>query len=141
MRRLMEAHARLQAVTGDRSGQHAKQWLEGKGPSTPQKLVREYADPEIFSVYSESAHASYVGLKSWSILDVGGGAKMVLPQPYLRLGIANAMLVQTAFECRDFAALIGHEFTLVVPNLQRLTDDLRADAERYFAVPDDEATA
>jgi hypothetical protein len=132
-RRLSEAHARLQAVTKDRSGQHAQRWLEGKGPSTPRKLAGQYGDLEIFDLFSEATHASFLGLRTWSIVDMDDGQRMVLPQPHRRVVIANATFVDAAIEARDFAAAIGTEFSLPVPGLQRLDADLLAAVDRHLA--------
>jgi hypothetical protein len=45
-RRLSEASARLGAVINDPSGEHARQWLAGRGPSTPQRIVGKFGSLE-----------------------------------------------------------------------------------------------
>ena len=47
------------------SGQHAKQWLEGKGPSTPPKIVGKFGNATLWDVYSMSAHADVRGVHQW----------------------------------------------------------------------------
>jgi len=106
-RRLSEVHARAQAVGTDESGQHARQWLEGKGPSTPPKIVGKFGSAELWKVYSWGAHADAQSVHQWlSVpLPATGDAHqgiVVTPEHHERL--SNAMLVEVATECRDIAA-------------------------------------
>ncbi len=46
-RRLSEVHARAQAVGSDPSGQHARDWLDGRGPSTAHKIVGKFGSADL----------------------------------------------------------------------------------------------
>jgi hypothetical protein len=70
-----EAHARLSAIIEDTSGQYARQWLDGQGPSTPRKVAGKHGNLEVFDMYSESAHATMSGLLSWVAVELPDGRK------------------------------------------------------------------
>jgi uncharacterized protein DUF5677 len=139
-RRLTEAHTMLQLVLDDPSGEKAQRWLQDKGPGKPRSLAQQAGHLDTFDLYSESAHATYIGLRRWSTLDAGDGLKMVLPHPYRQPEIGNPMLLLSAAECRDFAAMIGKVFLLSVPDLRRLDADL-AESLNVALVPEREGQA
>jgi hypothetical protein len=105
-RRLSEIHVRAQAVTDDASGQHARDWLEGKGPSTPRKLAAKWGSLDVWEMYSTSEHADVRGLHWWLMVPMSGrkeGQHGLLVQPHRRPSFSNALLTEIAMECRDIA--------------------------------------
>lgn len=106
-RRLSEVHARAQAVGTDESGQHARQWLEAKGPSTPPKIVGKFGSATLWDVYSWSAHADVRGVHQWLSVPMpeqGETHQGIVVTPEHDERLSNAMLVEVATECRDMAA-------------------------------------
>src|SRR5215203_2353276 len=65
MRRAHQATARVGDVSADDGGQHAREWLEGRGPSTPRRIAGKFGNLAFFDMYSESTHASMTGLLQW----------------------------------------------------------------------------
>jgi hypothetical protein len=137
LRRVSEAHARIGAIVADVSGEHARQWLAGAGPSTPRKITGKHGSLEVFDLLSESAHATMDGLLSWVAIELPDGRKAMPVAPGRNAGFANAMLLQLALECRDFARIAGLAFGREVPGLQVLDAELVEMLEKHF-VPDDE---
>lgn len=132
-RRLSEAHARVGAIVDDSSGEHARQWLTGKGPSTPQKVAGKFGSLGLFKVYSESTHATMTGLLTWVAVPMPDGTRSMTFAPMRSCEFANALLTEAAFECRDLAMIVGKAFGRGVPELQQLDEDLRVAYERWYA--------
>ena len=91
----------------DESGQHARQWLDGKGPSTPPKIVGKFGSATLWDVYSWSAHADVRGLHQWlsvPLPEKGATHQGIVVTPEHDERLSNAMLVEVATECRDIAA-------------------------------------
>jgi hypothetical protein len=130
-RRVSEAHARVGAIVDDSTGEHARQWLQGPAPSTPRRIAGKYGSLGVFDLYSESAHATMDGLLSWVAFELSDGRKAVPFSPMRDPQIANAMLVELAFECRDFAMIAGRAFGREVGGLRALDADLLEAIERH----------
>jgi hypothetical protein len=60
-RRLSEIHMRAEAIVTDPSGQHARSWLDGRGPSTPRRLANQFGNLDVWDTYSASGHADARG--------------------------------------------------------------------------------
>ena len=93
-RRLSEIHARAQAVADDKSGVHARQWLEGVGPSTPRNITAKYGRLDLFDTYSASEHADARGMHWWLMVPTEGTQRGVLVQPHRRPPFGNAILTR-----------------------------------------------
>jgi hypothetical protein len=105
-RRLSEVHARAQAVVDDGSGQHARDWLENKGASTPPRIVGKYGNLDLWKLYSWGAHADAQSVQQWLTVpmpDIAGGHQGLLVVPHFDEQLSNALLVECAMECRDLA--------------------------------------
>jgi hypothetical protein len=107
-RRLSEIVARTEAVTSDESGQHAREWLNGKGPSTPKKVVRKHGRADVWEVFSRSTHADIEGFQSLtSIPDpdpAGPGSIVLSPQRDARH--ANAIGAMIGLDCTVMGILV-----------------------------------
>jgi hypothetical protein len=106
MRRLSEIHARVQAVAADRTGQHARDWLNGKGPSTPHKIVGKFGDARSWDLFSMSTHADADGVRLFSRppeahKEDHSGQIHMTPQRDAR--ISNALVIGIAAECGGIA--------------------------------------
>ena len=64
-RRLSEIHARAQAISEDESGQHTRDWLEGRGPSAPARLFNKFGSVDLWKLYSWGAHADVESAHTW----------------------------------------------------------------------------
>jgi hypothetical protein len=133
-RRLSESHARAQAVVADQSGQHAREWLEGKGPSSPLRITKKFGSAELFEMYSESAHATSTGLAWWLLVPVDDEAAEtgILLQPHRRPAFANALLTEIAMECRDFANIVVKLRGGELAGLDDLTTKIDDAIEKYY---------
>jgi hypothetical protein len=134
-RRLSEIHARTRAVLTDRSGQHARQWLEGVPSSTPRKMAAKFGSLELFDIYSASDHADPRGLHWWLVVPTEDGRQGVLVAPHRRPGFANAILTEIAMELRDLVAAIGTTTGVESPELQELTARVMAAVNTYYDPP------
>jgi hypothetical protein len=134
-RRLSEAHARLNAVMADPSGEYARKWLADQAPRGLRELARTHGSEELYDLYSESSHAKMGALNSWLAIPVGDRRAMPIG-PMRDPGFANPMLVEAASECRDFAVVVGTVFDRTVPDLDRLDTDLLAAFARSFGDAD-----
>ncbi len=105
-RRLSEAHARLEAVMADPSGEYARTWLADRAPRGLRELARAYGSGQLYELYSESTHAKMGALNSWLASPVGDRRAMAIG-PMRDAEFANPMLVEAATECRDFAVIVG----------------------------------
>jgi hypothetical protein len=130
-RRLSEAHARLNAVMDDDSGEYARKWLADKAPRGLRDLARAYGNQDLFDLYSESAHAKMGPLNSWLALAVGDRRAMPIG-PMRDAEFANRMLVEAASECRDFAVVVATVFDRTLPDVHRLDADLNVAFVRWF---------
>lgn len=84
------------------------QWLEGKGPSTPPKIVGKFGSATLWDVYSWSTHADVRGVHQWlsvPIPEKGATHQGIVVTPEHDERLSNAMLVEVATECRDMAAV------------------------------------
>ena len=131
MRRVHEATARVGAVIADDGGQHAREWLEGRGPSTPRRIAGKFGNLAFFDMYSESTHASMTGLLQWVAVELPDGRRMMPIAPMRESSIANTMLVGLAVECRDLAMIAGRTFEREVRGLKHLDADLLGAIERF----------
>jgi hypothetical protein len=104
-RRLSEVHARAHAVRDDKSGEHARQWLED-GPSKPSKLFSKYGSLDLWKLYSWGAHADAESPRQWLSVpmpEVAEGHTGIVVGPHFDEHLSNALLVECAMECRDLA--------------------------------------
>jgi hypothetical protein len=132
-RRLSEAYARLGAVVNDESGEHARRWIAGEGPSTPRKIAGKFGNLALFDLYSDSAHATMSGLLNWVAVAMPDGRRAMPISPLREPAFADPMLVEIALECRDFAKIAGVTFERDVPGLDRLDAELLAAGGGYYA--------
>ena len=106
-RRLSEVHARGQAIASDTSGQHARDWLAGKGPSTPPRIVGKFGSADLWDMYSMSAHADARSVHQWLSVpmpQVRGADTGLVVIPHHQERLSNALLTEVAMECRDLYA-------------------------------------
>lgn len=135
-RRLTEIHTRAQAIVDDTSGQHARQWLEGKGPSTPGKVAAKYGTVELWDTYSASTHADARGMHWWLLVPTDNGdQKGVLVQPHRRPPFGNAILTEIAMETRDLVAVMQAVRGGRVEGLEQLTAVIDEAIDEYYAPP------
>ena len=134
-RRLSEIHARAQAVADDKSGAHARQWLEGVGPSTPRKITAKYGSLDLFDTYSASEHADARGMHWWLMVPTEGTQRGVLVQPHRRPPFGNAILTEIAMETRDLVALMQVVRWGGVQGLDQLTDLIDQAIDLFYAPP------
>lgn len=135
-RLLTEIHARVKTIIEDSSGQHAREWLEGRPPSTPRKLVAKHGDSEVWKLYSESAHADAAAVKSW-LLQRGADREWgIIGSPERRPEFANLVIVELAYEVRDIAVALATIRGLQPPALAALNRALN-DAEARYLAPED----
>jgi hypothetical protein len=130
LRRIGEAQARARAVLTDASGQHARDWLDGKGPSTPRKIAGKHGNLEFFDAYSDMTHATMTSLQRFVAVALEDGRTMVPISPLRNQQIANVMLLEFAIECRQFAMIVGDLFQREVRWLTQLDEELREAVER-----------
>jgi hypothetical protein len=143
-RRLSEVHARTEAVANDPSGEHARRWLQGKGPSTPHKVVGKWGSADLWTIYGWGAHADPASVLQWlsePAEDVRHGIR-VLPEHHETM--SNAALVECAMECRDLAIALAtaraatqaelHANTRAIAT--RLDGDIDAMRKKYYTPPD-----
>lgn len=145
-RRLSEVHARAEAIANDTSGDHARRWLEGKGPSTPHKIVKKWGSTDLWSIYGWGAHADPASVLQWLSEPVGeieNGIR-ILPEHDQRL--SNAELVECAMECRDLAMAAAVSLATTRSELDTnrraihaaLDNEIEAMRNRYYAAPETE---
>lgn len=137
-RRLSEAHARAMAFVDDRSGQHARDWLEGKGPSTPRRVTGKYGSQQLFDLYSWNAHVEARGLISWLAVPLPGAPehhKGLIVEPHRRVEFANGMLVEVAMEVRDTASVLARSRGGAIGNLGELDAQIDAARRRWHTPP------
>ena len=135
-RRLSEIHARAQAIAADNSGQHARQWLEGKGPSTPAKIAAKWGTVELWETYSASTHADARGMHWWLMVPTGDGEQRgVLVQPHRRPPFGNAILTEIAMETRDLVAVMEVVRGAKLAGLEQLTTLIDAAIDQFYAPP------
>lgn len=109
-RRLSEIHARALAVSSDDTGQHARRWLEGKGPGTSRKLAGKWGDLDLYDTYSVGEHADARGVHWWLTVPILGEQseqRGIMVPPHRRPSVSNVMLTEVAMECRDLAAALA----------------------------------
>lgn len=135
-RRLSEIHARAQAVADDASGQHARQWLEGRGPSTPRKITAKYGSLDLFDTYSASEHADARGMHWWLTVPTEGEQRGLLVQPHRRPRFSNAILTEIAMETRDLVAVLEVVRNGRVDGLDTLTALIDQAIAAYYPPPD-----
>jgi hypothetical protein len=131
-RRLSEAHSRVGAVVDDTSGEHARQWLTGRGPSTPHKIAGKFGSLAMFEIYSESTHATIGGLLAWVAVPMADGTRAMPFAPNRNPAFANALLIEAAAECRDFAMIAAKAFDREALGLGQLDADLLRAHERSY---------
>ncbi len=130
LRRSGEAQARVRAVLTDASGQHAREWLAGKAPSTPRKIAGKHGNLEFFDAYSDMTHATMTSLRRFVAVALEDGRTMVPFAPLRNQQIANVMLLEFAIECRQFAMIVGDLFHREVRWLTQLDEELREAVKR-----------
>jgi len=136
-RRLSEAHARAQAVAGDHTGQHARQWLEGKPPSVG-KLANRFMPPELWELYSWGSHADSRSVHWWLSVPLGGqddgpSRGLTVAPAHHDERLSNALLVECAMECRDLASAVATVRGGRIGDIERLDAEIGDMAERYYA--------
>jgi hypothetical protein len=98
---------RAQAIAADSTGQHARDWLAGRGPSTPTKIVGKFGSATLWEVYSMSAHADSRSVHQWLSLPmphVHEAHTGLVVVPHHEEQLSNALLTEVAMECRDLFA-------------------------------------
>jgi hypothetical protein len=145
-RRLSEVHARAQAMAHDTSGQHARQWLDGKPPKIGP-IMEKFGSSVLWDVYSWSAHADSRGVHAWlSTAIEGAEADTALNVvPCLDVELANSLLTEIATECRDMAMAIvvvrsetEEERTERMQAVRALDAQIKALIDRYWPARDDD---
>ncbi len=141
-RRLSEVHARAQAVGQDTTGEHARQWLRNRGPSTPPKIVGKFGSADLWAVYSWGAHADAQSVQQWLTVpmpDVHEDHMGLAVPPHHDGILSNALLTEVGMECRDMAAAMAvaratthEEVGLNVAQVKTLDPDLEALIRRYY---------
>lgn len=137
-RRLSEAHARAQAVAADPSGQHARDWLEGKGPSTPRSIAGKWGSLETWDMYSASGHADARAVRWWLMVpmeDSEGDQRGLVVQPHRRPRLSNAMLTEVAMECRDLAHALAFSRGGQLAGIQQLDAHIDQAITAYMVAP------
>jgi hypothetical protein len=135
----MEVWTRVGAVIGDESGQHAREWLEGRSPSTPRKLAAQFANLSLFDLYSQSDHADGRGVLNWIAVplpELGEHHKGLVTRPERRPEVANAMLCELAHECRDLARVMATSRGMEI-ELAPLDAEIVAARGRWYSSPSD----
>jgi hypothetical protein len=142
-RRLSEAHARAQAVAHDESGEHARQWLEGKTPK-PTPIMMKFASEDLWALYSQSTHADARGVHQWLSMRLADGSdvRTGLALTPMRDGLSDAMLTEVAIECRDLAlamavchSMQGNQVRDAMGYVQAELDGPVTEAIRTYYVP------
>ncbi len=141
-RRLSEIHARAQAVAQDTTGEHARQWLQNRGPSTPHKIVGKFGSADLWEVYGWGAHADAQSAQQWLTVpmpDVHKNHRGLVVPPHHHQILSNALLTEVGMECRDMAAAMAvarattHEEVRVnVDQVKTLDPDLETLIDRYY---------
>lgn len=137
-RRLSEVHARAQAVLDDQTGQHARDWLDGKGPSTPPKIVGKWGARDLWETYSASTHADAKGLRWWLMMpvpDAHPDQRGLIVQPHRRPEFSNAMLTEVAMECRDLAHALAASRGGQLQGIDELDGYIDRAIAAYMAAP------
>jgi CubicO group peptidase (beta-lactamase class C family) len=130
-------------VIADTSGQHARDWLEGNGPSTPRKVAAKFGHLGLFDMYSWSDHADARGIVSWLAVpqpEVHEHHKGLIVTPHRRPDFSNGMLVEIAMEVRDMAVVLARSRGGEIGNVGDLDRDIDAARERWH-VPAEPSTA
>lgn len=140
-RTLMEAYALVQAICADRSGDRARKWLEGTGPK-PRKVAGQYASLDLFDLYSQATHPDARGVGSWLAVpmpEVDEHHRGLIATPHRRPENANVLLVETANEVRDLAAVLHRATTGArLDGLDDLDAGLVAARKRWYAPESDD---
>lgn len=146
-RRLSEAHARAQAVAADESGQHARDWLEGRGPSTPPRIVNKFGSADLWKVYGWGAHADAQSVHQWLSVpmpQVSETHKGLVVPPHHNPDLSNALLNEVAMECRDMAAAMAvcreptqEAIAVNLATVHALDPDIEDLIRRYYVAADD----
>ena len=147
-RRLSEVHARIQAIGHDSSGQHARDWLSGRGPSTPTRLFGKFGSTELWKMYSWGAHADAQSVHQWlsvPLPDVHEEHTGIAVPPHHHEILSNAVLTEVAMECRDVAAAMvvarartDAEIRANLAQVGTLDEEIDAMIARYYnRVPDE----
>lgn len=134
-RRLSEIHARAQALALDKSGEHARQWLDGAAPSTPRKIAGRFGGMELFDIYSASAHADARGIHWWLMVPTEHDHRGILVQPHRRPTLSNGMLTEVAMECRDLVAAMEVVRGGKLVGLEQLTARIDVAVRDYYEAP------
>lgn len=143
-RRLSEVHARAEAMANDTSGQHARDWLKGKGPSTPHKVVGKWGSADLWEIYGWGSHAEPQSVLQWLSEPVGDVEHGIRVPPAHDERLSNAELVECAMECRDLAMVgvfcracnrterdVNHEAISAA-----LDAEIEVMRDRYYAPPE-----
>jgi hypothetical protein len=132
-RRLSEVHARAQAVAADESGQHARDWLEGNGPSTPRKVAGKFGSLELFDIYSASEHADARSVHWWLMVPTDATEdRGIVVAPHRRPTFSNPLLTEVAMECRDMAHVLARTRGGRIEGLAELDRRIEEAIGRYF---------
>ncbi len=121
-RRVSECLDRASAVVADKSGEHARQWLEGIAPN-PRRVAAKYGSQESFDLLSKSAHADNYGLSYlWSPppnVPVPPEARLVRIDPFRQPNHANFILWQCAYELGALMAALAEVWkgTVALPTV------------------------
>lgn len=141
-RRLSEVHARAQAMAADTSGQHARDWMTGRGPSTPPSVVGKFGNADLWKLYSWGAHADPRSVIQWLSValphehDARTGVKVT---PHHDDLLSNALLTEVGTECRDIAVMMivtrarnEREIRTNLAQAEMLDEELDASIARYY---------
>ena len=124
-----ELFKRAQKVREDESGEYARQWLKGRGPGTPTKLVGQ----EFYELLSGPVHAAARGVRDWIAVSREDGSTGVVVGPERRPESANATLSYMAGEGRDIAAMLAAEAGFEIVDLRDLDRQIHELQDRYLA--------
>jgi hypothetical protein len=95
-----------------------------EAPALLRGLWGKFGSLPMFEIYSQSAHATMTGLSTWVAVPMPDGTRGMRFAPTRNQEFANALLVEAAAECRDFAMIVADAFERTVPNLRQLDDRL-----------------
>jgi hypothetical protein len=125
-----ELHNRAQKVREDKSGEYARQWLDGRSLGKGAKL----AGQEFWEFLSRPVHGNARAVLDWLAITQDDGSAKVVIGPERRPEVTNAALTYMASEARDIANL------LAIQNAMKLDlGELDARIHQAFAkyIPDE----
>jgi hypothetical protein len=102
-RLLDELHNRAQKISEDKSGDLARQWLDGRWNPKGAKL----AGRDLWDMMSAPAHAGVRGILDWIAVSQEDGTTGMVVGPEQRPEVANAMLAYMMGEGRDLAVMLA----------------------------------